>query len=114
MPRQMYEDRYENFKFPDYEYREYPKTVYPDSPNGKPLINGQGQATSKGITVLNAEEEAAVMASKVLPVREEDDKARLHAVCEVRGVKYDKRWGNERLREEITAAGHDPEFDPRQ
>jgi hypothetical protein len=52
--------RYENTEWPDYEFREYPKMVYPGAtdptkpygPNGKPL---------KGILVHNAEEEAVAL-----------------------------------------------------
>jgi hypothetical protein len=52
--------RYENTEWPDYEFREYPKMVYPGAtdptkpygPNGKPL---------KGIQVHNAEEERVAL-----------------------------------------------------
>lgn len=108
----LYDDRYQKLNFPDYEYREFPKVVYPDGVDGKPKTNGTGQAES-GITVLNAEEEAAVMASKAPPVRASDELERLQAICEVKGIKYDKRWGHDRLVTTIEEAGEDPTFDPR-
>ncbi len=109
----LYDDRYQKLNFPDYEYREYPKMVYPGSPDGKPVTNGLGQS-EPGITVLNAEEEASVMATKAPPVRESDERDRLQMICEVKQVKYDKRWGNDKLVAAIVEAGEDPDFDPRQ
>lgn len=108
----LYDDRYEKLNFPDYEYREYPKVVYPHSPDGKPVANGKGQQEG-GVTVLNAEEEAAVMATKSLPVRETDELERLHMLCSVKGIKCDKRWGVDRIIAAIVEAGEDPDFDPR-
>lgn len=98
-------------EFPDYEYSEYPKMVYPGSADGKPKYNGRGQA-EEGVIVNSAAEEAEVMSTGEAPVREEDEQARLQVICENLGVKFDKRWGAARLVKAITEAGGDPNQDP--
>jgi hypothetical protein len=100
-----------NIDFPDYEFVEYPKMVYPGSSDGKPKTNGKGQS-EPGVLVNNAAEEAEVMATGAAPVRDEDEQARLQTLCEINGVQFDKRWGAAKLTKALTEAGHDPTADP--
>ena len=98
-------------EFPDYEYREYPKMVYPGTKDGKPEVNGKGQA-KKGVVVNNEAEEAEAMSTGETPVREGDEQARLQKLCEINGVQFDKRWGAPKLTKALTEAGHDPTANP--
>ncbi len=91
---------YDTMKFPDYNYMEYPKHVYPNGPD-KPFVE-----------VRSAEEEREAMSSGVV-VREDDEQARLVEVATIKGVKIDKRWGVKRLRDVIADAGFDPDLDPK-
>jgi hypothetical protein len=91
---------YDAMKFPDYEFQEYPKHVYPNGPD-KPYVEVRSEA-----------EEAEAMGSGSV-VREEEEQERLVQVATIKGVKIDKRWGVKRLRDEIKAAGFDPDLDPK-
>lgn len=91
---------FDNMKFAPYEFQEYPKHVYPNGSAGD------------YVEVRSAEEEAKVMAGGSF-VREDEEHDRLVQVATIKGVKVDKRWGNDRLRKEISAAGFDPDLDPK-
>lgn len=91
---------YNGMEFPEYEFREYPKWVYPKG-TGKP-----------GIVVANEDEEVAAMKTGVAPVREADEIKRLIGVADVKGVSVDKTWGVAKLTAAIEAAGFDPALDP--
>lgn len=91
---------FDTMTFPDYEFQEYPKHVYPNGPD-KPYVE-----------VRSAEEEAEAMRSGTV-VREEEEHERLVVVATIKGVKIDKRWGVKRLRDAISEAGFDPDLDPR-
>lgn len=91
---------YDNMEFPDYNFMEFPKHVYPNGPD-QPYVQ-----------VNSPEEEAEAMKNGRV-VREDDEHARLVEVATVKGVKIDRRWKNERLREAIADAGHDPDLDPK-
>jgi hypothetical protein len=97
---------YARMDFPAYEFTEYPKMVYP----GGMKSNGLGQ-TEPGVIVNDADEEAIAMAGHAV-VREEDERARLLKVAEVKGVTVDKRWGVDRLTAAIKDAGFDAAMDP--
>lgn len=84
---------YVGLKFPDYEFREYPKWV-------------------EGVIVNDEDEEARVLDGKKL-LREPDERVRMLAICDVKKIIIDKRWGLDKIRKAIIAAGEDPEFDPR-
>jgi|GEM_PF-4674420 len=90
---------YTNMKFPDYEFREFPKFVTPDG--GEPVL------------VQNAEEEAEALKTGEAPIREEDERKRLIILAEVKGVQIDKRWSAARMTKTIEDAGFDPTLDPR-
>lgn len=91
---------YNNIDFPQFEYQEYPKLIYNDPANPSAFVK-----------VNNEDEEAAVLAGgRVL--REEDERGRLVALAEVKGVQIDKRWKPERIAAAIKDAGHDPQADP--
>jgi hypothetical protein len=83
---------FENMTFPEYEFHEYPKRVYPE---GGP---------KDGIRVHNEIEEKAAMGG-VAPVGEEEERAKLIAAADLLGVKVDKRWGSEKLKAAFEAKG---------
>lgn len=96
---------YANMKFPDYQYQEYPKMVYPNGisdKRGKPM---------KGVLVRDESEERTALGGEAV-VREEDERTRLVKLCEVNGVQFDKRWGVERLKGVLDGAGHDSSKNP--
>lgn len=99
---------YTGMVFPDYEYREYPKMVYPKGIDAK---DDKGKPIP-GIVVNNDEEEARVMNTGTPPVREADEIVRLTTLADVKGVQIDKRWGVAKLTAAIEAAGEDPTLDP--
>lgn len=80
-----------------YVYQEYPKWVHPE---GKPPL-----------IVRDADEEATAMGGDPV-VREADERKRLLAVAEVKGVKVDRRWSLDNLKAAIIGAGFDPTLDP--
>lgn len=83
-----------------YSYQEYPKHVYPNPDDRKAFV------------VVNSEaEETEAMGGKKI-VREEDEKRRLIALAEVKGVKVDRRWSAEKMVHAITEAGFDASLDP--
>lgn len=89
-------------------FDEFPKHVYPDSPDG----TWENSESRKGfVTVYSEEEEDRVLAGKPV-VREHEERARLLKVAEVKDVQVDKRWKVERIRQAIADAGHDPELNP--
>ena len=90
-------DRFSHLTFPPYQFREYPKWVKPP--------------TGARVLVHDAEEEALAMGGAEL-VREEDERARLLLVAEVKGVQVDATWPLARLEKAIADAGHDPSLDP--
>lgn len=89
--------------FPEYEFREYPKWIETGKDElGKPF----------GIIIHSEDEELQFLATNAPPVREEDEKARLIAVADTKGVQVDKRWSTVKLAQAITDAGFDPSLDP--
>ena len=90
-------DRFSHITFPEYRFREFPKWV--PNPEGKRVL------------VQDAEEEALVKGGAEL-VHEEDERARLVLVAEVRGVQVDASWPLEKLEKTIADAGFDPSLDP--
>lgn len=105
-------NRYDNMDFPRYEYREYPKLLYLEGRGkGKPFVR-----------VENAEEEAAAVAAheaktvKAPPQAPEpdadtgsDDNQRqqitdAREALDALGVKYDKRWGLDKLQAALDGA----------
>lgn len=99
---------YQGMKFKDYEFQEYPKMVYLDSPDGT-----RERATDISLVkqVEDEDEEATVLAGRAV-VRESEERPRLIKVAEVKGVVIDKRWGLDKMRDAIIKAGFDPELDP--
>jgi hypothetical protein len=83
-----------------YQYFEYPKHVYPDPERPKHYV----------VVNSEAEEELAMAGSAV--VRDEDERKRLMALAEVKGVNVDGRWSLHRMKKTLSEAGHDPEADP--
>lgn len=81
-------------------YQEYPKHIYPDAENPRHYV----------VVNSEAEEEALMQTGAV--VRDADEKRRLCAVGEVKGVPIDKRWSAERMTKAIEDAGHDAALDP--
>lgn len=81
-------------------YQEYPKHIYPDP-----------ERPTHYVVVRSEEEEAQAMGGEAI-VRDEDERKRLLAVGEVKGVQIDGRWSVARMRKAVTDAGHDPDLDP--
>lgn len=90
---------YDNMKFGDYEFHEYPKWVTPEG--------------GAAVLVNNEDEELTAMMTGESPVDEAAEKARLILLGEVNGVQIDKKWGIARMAKVITDAGHDASVDPR-
>jgi hypothetical protein len=89
---------YHNMEFPQYEYHEFPKWV-------KHPVDG------KLHLVHDEREEGTILAAKPL-IRDEDERARLIKVAEIKGVTVDKRWNAEKLSRAITDAGFDAALNP--
>jgi hypothetical protein len=83
---------YQGMKFKDYEYNEFPKAI------GDKLA-------------MNEDEEKVILAGRPL-LREPEERVRLIAVAEVKGVTIDKRWNIEKIVKAIEDAGYDPTLDP--
>jgi len=110
-------------EWPDYEFQEYPKMVYPGAKDqNKPYVTKPGRAFGKplgGILVNNEEEERQALS---LPdedddslietgapgtrrlVTEDDERTALIERADVLGVQVDKRWSTARLTAAIEAA----------
>lgn len=83
-----------------YAYVEYPKHVYPWPDEPKRFVQ-----------VNNADEEVTALAQGTI-VREEDERKRLVALAEVKGVQVDGRWGLGRMEKALSDAGHDHTANP--
>lgn len=110
--------RYADMEFPDYEFREYPKMVYPGAKDPAKPYDGKGRPL-RGIQVANEEEERQALgladdgdAPKPTLVETsapntsrvqtpEDEKAQLVQEAEVLGVTIDKRWSIARIQDAI-------------
>lgn len=102
--------RYANTEWPDPEFQDYPRMVYPGGLDSKVpaaqvkrLLPGAKPGPNQGVIVNDPEEERIVMAGGVI-VREGDEKAELLNRAERLGARVDKRWGVEKLREVVEAA----------
>lgn len=80
----------------DYQFCEYPKHV---------TVHGKLHVCQ------NAEEEETARAGETI-VRDEEERKRLVALAEVKGVQVDKRWGLPKIAKAIEDAGHDPALNP--
>lgn len=89
---------YENMKFKEYEYEEYPKWI--DLSDGTRVL------------VKDEDEELSAATNDKAPVDQVAERARLLAVAELHDVKIDKRWSLERIAQTITDAGFDASHDP--
>lgn len=115
--------RYANMEWPEYEYREYPKMVYPGAKNPAKPYDAKGRPL-RGILVKDEAEEAEVMGEPAPqqerePEREtgrlvptgsanverlktpEDEKAELIERAGVLGVQIDKRWSIAKIQDAI-------------
>lgn len=90
------------------EFHEYPKHVYPDSPDGS-----YEHATNRKnyVNVFSEKEEAEALNGRPV-IREQDERKRLVEVARVKEVPVDGRWKLDRLRQTIADAGHDPDLNP--
>lgn len=81
-------------------YQEYPKHVFPfpDEPKRYVVVNSE------------AEEEAAMQTGTV--VRDADEKRRMIALAEVKGVPVDGRWTTAKMTKVISDAGYDASANP--
>lgn len=79
-----------------YEFVEYPKHV---TVNGKLFVCNN-----------EAEEETAKAGDPI--IRDADERKRLAALAEVKGVNVDKRWSLDRMAKTITDAGFDASANP--
>lgn len=103
---------YARMEFPEYEFREFPKMLYPsnaDDPFTPVYTKG---VPCEGIIVNDEEEQMAVLATLAPPVREADERKRLIALAEVDGVTIDKRWSLAKITAAIEGAGFDPTANP--
>jgi hypothetical protein len=80
-----------------YVFQEYPKHV---------VVKG------RTIVCRDEDEEAAALADQDI-LSEPDERARLIAVAQQKGLSIDGRWKIEKMRAAIVNAGYDPDFDPR-
>lgn len=94
-------NRYTDWEFPEYEFSEFPKMVYPGAEDPKKPYDSKGKPIP-GVLVNNEAEEATVLAGETV-VHEADVRAELIHQATSRGMQFDKRWGPERLQAAIEA-----------
>ncbi len=115
--------RYASMDFPDYEYQEFPRMIYPGAADQKKPYGKDGKPL-KGIIVHNEDEERIALGLPTEPDPEEaprarpvlvetgspgisrletpeDQKAALLQEADVLGLTVDKRWSIARLQDAI-------------
>lgn len=111
--------RYANMEFPDYEYREYPKMIYPGAPDPRKPYDKNGKPL-KGILVQDEDEERRVLQkdANLLPTispgvqrvqTPADEKTELLERAKVMGVQVDARWSVARIQDAIDSHGKEEE-----
>lgn len=113
--------RYADMEFPEYEWQEFPRMVYPGAPDQKKPYDKKGRPLKGVIVNDDAEMAAALGTVEDAPEPEfvpaaggaerlktaEDEKAELLEEAEVLGVQVDKRWGVAKIQDAIDAHKND-------